>query len=98
MVTNRLKKELKQWQYDLIGVAASIVIMLLLFLFYNDLVYSTTFGSTNSKTMNFIIRLLDEKGGKLYVFGFFLLAILFFGISAILRYRKDKRRNQGSSL
>jgi|WetSurMetagenome_2_1015567.scaffolds.fasta_scaffold05547_11 hypothetical protein len=98
MVTNRLKKELKQWQYDVIGVVVSTCFLLLVFFHYNDIVFSTTFGSTNSKTMNFFLRLMDKQGGKPYVYGFIIFFILFFGISALLRYRKDKSRNQGSSL
>ena len=90
MGTNRLKKELKQWQYDLIGVVVSIIFLLLVFFRYNDFVFSTTFGSTNSKTMNFFLRLMDKQGGKPYVYGFIVFFILFFGISALLRYRREK--------
>ena len=92
MGTNRLNKELNQWQYDLIGVIVSICFLLLVFFYYNDIVFSTTFGSTNDKTMNFFLRLMDKQGGKLYVYGFIIFFILFFGISALLRYRREKRR------
>lgn len=92
MGSNRLNKELKQWQYDLIGVGVSIFIILLLTLGYDTIVFSTHFGSTNDKIMNFIMRLLDKEGGKPYVFVFFILVALFFGISAFLGYRREKRR------
>jgi len=92
MGNSRLNKELKQWQYDLIGVGVSIFIILLLTLGYDNQIFRNNFGSTNDKTMNFIMRLLDKEGGKPYVFVFFILVALFFGISAFLRYRTEKRR------
>ena len=92
MGTNWLKKKLRQWQYDLIGAGVTIFIILLLILDYDNQIFRNNFGSTNDKTMNFIMRLLDKEGGKPYVFVFFILVALFFGISAILRYRRDMRR------
>ena len=92
MGTKWLKKEHKQWQYDLFGVLVSSCFLLLVILHYNDIVFSTTFGSANSKTMNFFLRLMDKQGGKPYVYDFIIFFIMFFGISAFLRYRRDMRR------
>ena len=92
MAKNRLNKELRQWQYDLIGIGVAIFIILLLILDYDNQIFRNNFGSTNDKTVNFIMRLLDKEGGKPYVFVFFILVTLFFGISAFLRHRRDMRR------
>jgi|WetSurMetagenome_2_1015567.scaffolds.fasta_scaffold110809_1 hypothetical protein len=84
------KKELKQWENNLIGLIASIITLILLVFYYNEIVFSKTFGSTNDQMMRFFLRLLDKKGGKLYAFGFIILLILFFGVSAFRGYQKDK--------
>ena len=87
------KERLKQWQYNLIGVGASTLLLILIYFNYETIVYTTTFGSTNDKTMSFIIRYMDKIGGPVYVYGFITFFILFFGISAIRGYQKDKTGN-----
>jgi len=84
------KKELKQWENNLIGFIVSIIIIILLIFYYNEIVFSKTFGSTNDQMMRFLFRLLDKKGGELYVFGFMTFFFLFFGISALRGYQKDR--------
>lgn len=84
------KKELKQWQYDIIGLITGVFILIMVVYYYDVIVFRKNFGSTNDQVLGFFLNLMDKQGGKPYVYGFMTLLILFFGVSAVLGYRKEK--------
>ena len=86
-------KDLKGWQENLLGFIATLVIVIFLALFYNDIVF-TKGETTNSKAMRQFFRYLDGKFGKEYVFGFVIIVMVLFGIAALVGYMKEEQKNE----
>lgn len=87
------KNDLKGWQENLLGFLASMGTLIFLALSYNDVVF-TKGETTNSKVMRHFFRYLDGKFGKEYVFGFVIIVMILFGISALRGYMKEEHKNK----
>lgn len=57
---------------------------------YNKGVFQEGIG-TNSKVIHLFFKNLDSEFGKEYVFGFVIIVMIIFGISAVRSYLKEEK-------
>jgi CHASE3 domain sensor protein len=82
----------ESWQESLFGFVIICILTILTYFFYDESVYDDRTG-TKSKAFQKSLQYLDKSFGKEYVFGFLILLMIIFGISALRGYQKQKTNN-----
>jgi len=94
-MSKKRSKDWKPWQENLAGFIATGALTIMTYFFYYESLFKESSG-TKGKVLQHFMGYLNDKFGKEYVFGFLILVMLLFGISALrgyLKCKKDKFKN-----
>ena len=81
---SKKNKDPKPWKDSLMGFIVGCL-LILIYLTNYEIIYEEPSG-TKGKVLNRFLGFLDESFGKEYVFGFWILVTVLFGIDAIISY------------
>ncbi|MEY1639284.1 hypothetical protein [Tenuifilum osseticum] len=87
-------KDLKSWQENLIGFFAFSGILLFLCFFYDSIVNEVSESSTKVKFFRSLLKYLDTKFGKEYVFGFVIIIMIIAGTAALRGFLNNRKKER----